>query len=59
MIQNTLQDEREHIEPWTKFSSSLKVDKNELLNYSGEDLTKQSINDLIKVSESSFEEVVV
>lgn len=58
LIQNTLQDEREHIEPWTKFSSSLNVDKNELLNYSGEDLTKQSINDLIKVSESSFEEAV-
>ena len=57
-IQNTLEDERQHIEPWIKFSSSLHVDTNELLNYSGDDLTKQSIDDLIKISESSFEEAV-
>ncbi len=58
LIQNTLQDEREHIEPWIKFSSSLDVDKNELLNYEGEDLTRKSIDDLINLSESSFEEAV-
>ena len=58
LIQTSLQDEREHIEPWTKFSSSLNVDKNELLNHRGEDLTIQSINDLMKISESSFEEAV-
>ena len=57
-IQNTLEDERQHIEPWTKFSSSLNVDTNELLNYSGDVLTKQAIDDLIKISESSFEEAV-
>ncbi len=58
LIQKSLQDEREHIEPWTKFSSSLNVDKHELLNHIGEDLTIQSINDLMKISESSFEEAV-
>jgi pyrroloquinoline-quinone synthase len=57
-ILNTLEDERQHIEPWTKFSSSLHVDPKELLNYSGDDLTKQAIDDLIKISESSFEEAV-
>ena len=31
-IQNTLEDERNHIEPWTKFSSSLEIDKDELLS---------------------------
>jgi len=57
-IQNTLKDEYDHIEPWVKFSSSLNVDNNELLNYNGDDTTKQAINDLITISESSFEEAV-
>ena len=53
-----LQDESEHIEPWIKFSSSLQVDKTELMDYVGEDLTKQSVGHMIKLSESSFEEAV-
>jgi pyrroloquinoline-quinone synthase len=57
-IQTILQDESEHIEPWIKFSSSLKVDKTELMDYVGEDLTKQSVGHMIKLSESSFEEAV-
>jgi pyrroloquinoline-quinone synthase len=57
-ILNTLDDERQHIEPWIRFSSALHVDPKELLNYSGDDLTKQAIDDLIKISESSFEEAV-
>jgi pyrroloquinoline-quinone synthase len=58
LIQNTLKDETEHIEPWVNFSHSLNVDKNELMNYNGEDLTNQAINELIAISESSFEEAV-
>jgi pyrroloquinoline-quinone synthase len=57
-IQTILQDEREHIEPWIKFSSSLQVDKTELMDCVGEDLTKQSVDNMIKLSESSFEEAV-
>ena len=57
-IENTLEDERNHIEPWIKFSSSLKVDKNELLDYNGDNLTRKAIKDLIQLSESSFEEAV-
>ena len=57
-IQNILQDEREHIEPWIKFSTSLQVDKTELMDCVGEDLTKQSVDSMIKLSESSFEEAV-
>jgi pyrroloquinoline-quinone synthase len=58
LIQTILQDEREHIEPWVKFSSSLQVDKAELMDCVGEDLTKQSVDRMIKLSESSFEEAV-
>jgi pyrroloquinoline-quinone synthase len=57
-IQNTLEDERNHLEPWTKFSSSLGVDNDGLWHYSGENLTRQAVNELIKISESSFEEAV-
>jgi pyrroloquinoline-quinone synthase len=57
-IQTILQDEREHIEPWIKFSSSLQVDRTELMDCVGEDLTKQSVDNMIKLSESSFEEAV-
>jgi pyrroloquinoline-quinone synthase len=57
-INNTLEDERKHIEPWTKFSSSLEVENDELWAYNGENLTRQAIEDLIKISESSFEEAV-
>ena len=57
-IQNTLDDELSHIEPWINFSSSLKIDKDELLNYAAEGLTKQSIDDLLILSQSSFEESV-
>ena len=57
-IQTILQDEREHVEPWIKFSSSLKIDRTELMDCAGEDLTKQSVENMIKLSESSFEEAV-
>jgi pyrroloquinoline-quinone synthase len=57
-IQNTLEDELTHIEPWINFSTSLNVDKNELLNYSPDGLTKQSINNMLEISKSSFEESV-
>ena len=58
LIKNTLKDEYEHIEPWIKFSSSLNIDKNELMDYGGDELTKQAINDLITLTRSSFEEAV-
>ena len=57
-IQNTLNDELSHIEPWINFSTSLKIGKDELLNYDADGLTKQSVDELLKLSQSSFEESV-
>jgi pyrroloquinoline-quinone synthase len=57
-IQNTLEDELTHIEPWINFSTSLNVDRNELLNYNPDGLTKQSIDNMLKISKASFEESV-
>ncbi len=58
IIQNNLNDETSHIDPWIKFASSLNVDINELINYDGEDLTKKAVNELLEISKSSFEEGV-
>jgi pyrroloquinoline-quinone synthase len=58
LIQNTLEDELTHIEPWINFSTSLNVDRNELLNYNPDGLTKQSIDNMLKISKASFEESV-
>jgi pyrroloquinoline-quinone synthase len=57
-IQNTLEDELAHIEPWINFSTSLNVDRNELLNYNPDGLTKQSIDSMLSISKASFEESV-
>lgn len=58
LIQNTLKEEQEHIEPWVNFSSSLNVARNQLMEYEGEDLTQRSVGEMIRLSESSFEEAV-
>lgn len=57
-IKNTLEDEITHIEPWINFSSALNVDRNELLNYNADGLTRQSIDKMLEISKSSFEESV-
>ena len=36
----------------------MEIDNNDLWAYNGENLTRQAIDDLIKISESSFEEAV-
>lgn len=57
-IQNTLEDELDHIEPWINFSTSLNIDRKELLNYCADGLTKKAIDNLLEISASSFEECV-
>lgn len=47
-------EELEHIEPWIKFAGALGVSENELKNYAGLDMTKQSISNLSSLM-NSFE----
>ncbi|HXU95110.1 MAG TPA: iron-containing redox enzyme family protein [Candidatus Nitrosotalea sp.] len=47
-------EESEHIEPWIKFAGALGVSENELKNYAGLDMTKQSISNLSSLM-NSFE----
>jgi pyrroloquinoline-quinone synthase len=47
-------EELEHIEPWIKFAGALGVSANELRNYAGLDMTKQSISNLSSLM-NSFE----
>ena len=54
LIKAALEEENDHIEPWTKFASSLKVNGDDLEDYSPEELTSQALNSLLKISSSSF-----
>jgi len=58
LIKTNLSEERDHIEPWIRFASSLNVSVEELNEYSGETMTRKAINDLLDISKSSFEEGV-
>lgn len=58
LIKTNLEEEQHHIAPWIKFASSLNVDGNELINYPGDDLTVEAVNELVEISQSSFEEGV-
>jgi len=56
IIKSNLDDERDHLKPWIDFSSYLGIKEEDLINYQSEGLTNESINELIKLSKSSFEE---
>ncbi len=58
MIKGTLEEESEHIDPWIRFASSLNVPEADLNDYKPHPLSKQAISDLIKITNSSFEEGV-
>jgi pyrroloquinoline-quinone synthase len=54
LIQEALQDENDHIEPWVKFASSLSVNSVDLKNYSPDELTTQALKSLLEISNASF-----
>ena len=58
LIKSNLSEEKDHIEPWIRFASSLNVSPEELNEYSEEPLTRKAIDDLLSISKSSFEEGV-
>jgi pyrroloquinoline-quinone synthase len=58
MIKGALQEEKEHIDPWVQFASSLNVQEYDLTNHMPDPLTKEAITDLLKISGASFEEGV-
>jgi pyrroloquinoline-quinone synthase len=58
IIESILAEEREHVEPWIRFATSLNVRPKELNQYPGESLTRKAISDLSMISKSSFEEGV-
>ena len=58
IIESILAEEREHVEPWIRFATSLNVRSEELNQYPGESLTRKAISDLSMISKSSFEEGV-
>ena len=57
-IESILAEEREHVEPWVRFATSLNMNAEELDQYPGESQTRKAISDLSAISKSSFEEGV-
>src|ERR671930_1262238 len=55
-IDQNLKEEREHIEPWIRFTSAIGVTRNELLNYIGADKTNAAVSDLSDLTTLSLEE---
>lgn len=58
LLQSNLNEERDHIQPWINFATSLKVGEDELSTYQGDDLTNMAVRDLIDITNASFEEGV-
>lgn len=58
IIESILDEEKEHVEPWVRFATSLNVSHEELDQNPGESLTRKAISDLSVISKSSFEEGV-
>jgi pyrroloquinoline-quinone synthase len=58
LIKSNLAEERDHIEPWIRFASSLNIRAEELNEYDGDTSTRRAIDRLLTVSKSSFEEGV-
>lgn len=58
IIKSNLAEERDHIEPWIRFASSLNIREEELNGYEGDTLTRRAIDSLLAISKSSFEEGV-
>jgi pyrroloquinoline-quinone synthase len=53
MLNNSMQEESDHVQPWVDFATSLGVPKNVLLDYPGSDKTNKAIEDMRKVTQRS------
>ncbi len=53
MLNNSMQEESDHVEPWIDFATSLGVSKKALLDYQGSDKTNKAIEDMRKLTQSS------
>jgi pyrroloquinoline-quinone synthase len=56
-LQNLI-EERQHVEPWVRFARALGVSERELVSHRADRLTASAISDLMKLTESSYEEAV-
>jgi len=57
-VSNNAKEEADHVEPWTRFASSLGVSQNELSSYDGDAATVAAVSEMQRLTNSSFEEGV-
>lgn len=53
LLNKSLQEESDHVEPWVDFALSIGVPKNVLLEYQGNDKTIKAIEEMRKLTENS------
>lgn len=53
LLNNSLQEESDHVEPWVDFATSIGVPKNVLLEYQGSDKTNKAIEEMRNLTENS------
>jgi pyrroloquinoline-quinone synthase len=53
LLNNSMQEESDHITPWVDFATSIGVPKNELLDYQGSDKTNKATEEMRNLTEES------
>ena len=58
LVETSLEEEKEHIELWKRFCASLGVSEKDLQSYTGQGKANESIEELLRLTTSSFEEAI-
>jgi pyrroloquinoline-quinone synthase len=57
-VEESQKEESSHIEPWTRFATSLGIKKEELLNHVCDENTSKAVSSLVELSRKSLNEAV-
>ncbi|TLX91418.1 MAG: pyrroloquinoline quinone biosynthesis protein PqqC [Thaumarchaeota archaeon] len=56
IVEDSHKEESSHIQPWISFATSLGIPKQDLLNYVGNEKTKNAVSSLVQLTEKSRDE---
>src|SRR5919108_1397495 len=58
VVEESQKEEKNHVEPWIRFASSLGVKKKDLLNHVCDENTKEAVSSLVELSKNSLDEAM-
>ncbi|HYY86555.1 MAG TPA: iron-containing redox enzyme family protein [Nitrososphaeraceae archaeon] len=58
LVEESQKEEKNHVEPWIRFASSLGVKKKDLLNHVCDENTKEAVSSLVELSKNSLDEAI-